>query len=451
MADDITTWGIDRLTTAFRQREASPVEVLEALLDRIAADRDGTNAFSALDTEGARAAARAAEARYAAGTPLGPLDGVPVSVKDLVAMAGWTTQRGSRACADDPPATEDAPAVDRLRRAGALLFARTTTTEFGWEVGSANPLHGVTRNPRAPGRTAGGSSAGAAAQLAQGWGPLALGSDAGGSVRIPASYAGVVGFKPTWGAIPMPAVSAFAELAHLGPMARTVGDCARAFEVLSQPDLRDPHSLFARAPAAPHRRPRIGWALPTAAGLAPSPAVAQAFEQALAVWARQGFALEPVQWPGDHDTASAMWTLWCSRLYESFVGWPAPRRALLGERLQAAYETGAAQSMAALAQARVQLRDLALRVARGFEACDLWLTPATPDVAPPLDADLGHRWFDRQPYTYPFNLTQQPALVWPLGTDADGRPFGIQLVGRRFDDAHVLAIGQQLEQALQGR
>ena len=445
MPDHITTWDVERLTTAFRQGEVSPVEVLEALFDRIAADPDRINAFSVLDTEGARVAARAAEARYAAGTPLGPLDGVPVSVKDLVAMAGWTTQRGSRACADDPPATEDAPAVDRLRRAGAVLFARTTTTEFGWEVGSANPLHGVTRNPRAPGRTAGGSSAGAAAQLAQGWGPLALGSDAGGSVRIPASFAGVVGFKPSWGAIPMPMLSAFAELAHLGPMARTVEDCALAHQVLSAPDRRDPHSLYVRQTVPSTQRPRIGWSLPTDAALSPSAEVAAAFRDLVGRVRQQGLDVVELPWPGTPATNDAMWVLWCSRVYESFAGWSAQRRALLGDRLQVVYEMGRHQSMARLVEARQQLRELALRIAQRFESVDLWLTPATPDVAPPLDEELGLRWFDHQPYAYPFNLTQQPALVWPLGVDSQGRPFGVQLAGRRFDDALVLHTGQQLE------
>lgn len=448
MQSDIIEWNCNQLTTAYKQRVLSPVEMLKSLIDSIESDTNQINAFSAFDLEGASIAAKVAEARYAAGTPLSPLDGVPISIKDLIAMEGWTTQRGSKACATDLPANEDAPAVTLLRNAGAVLFARTTTTEFGWEVGSTNPLNGITRNPLAVDHTAGGSSSGAAAHLAQGWGPLALGSDAGGSVRIPASYVGIVAFKPTLGAIPMPPVSVFAELAHLGPMARTLEDCTIAYRVLSKPDVRDPNSMFARRAYIEGRPVKIAWSLPAKGQTTPSPAVVRAFRAAIEVLGRRGFNLHEVKWPGTQETALAMWILWSTRLFESFTNWQPERRKLLGVGLLLAYEEGGQQSIANLAWARIHLRELTMNVSRIFETCDLWLTPATAGAAPLTETDSGYRWFDREPYCYPFNLTQQPALVWPLGRNARGLPFGIQLAGRRFDDELVLSVGKQLEQAL---
>jgi aspartyl-tRNA(Asn)/glutamyl-tRNA(Gln) amidotransferase subunit A len=448
VCSDVTKWDSSRLTLAFARRELSPVELLQLLVNKINQDTQNINAFSTIDLEGAKQSAKLSEARYAAGSPLSPIDGVPVSVKDMIAMRGWVTQRGSKACEADAPATEDSPSVSLLHKAGAVLFGRTTTTEYGWEVGSSSPLHGITRNPRALGHTIGGSSCGAAAHLAKGWGPLALGSDAGGSVRIPASYGGIVGFKPTWGAIPISPPSSFAELAHLGPMARTVEDCAIAYKVLSQPDFRDPSSLFVRNSCINGRPIRIAWSLPESGEIQPSVVVSDAFQSAITKLSRWGFDLSEVKWHGSEKTAVAMWTLWSSRIFESFSNWESNRQDLLGDKLKAVFKEGEQLTAMDLALARTCLRDLVVSLSRQFEAYDLLLTPATKDVAPSLDTDNGHRWFDREPYSYPFNLTQQPALVWPLGKNDDELPFGIQLVGRRFDDAFVLNIGQQLEKVL---
>mgnify|MGYP003575375512 CR=1 FL=1 len=453
---DSLALGIAGLADAYRQQHLSPVETVGSLLDRIEADTRGVNAFCHIDRTGALAAAHASEQRHCAGQPLGPLDGVPVSIKDLSDVAGWPTRRGSLSTSPDP-ATQDAPAVALLRAAGAVIFGKTTTTEFGWTIASENPYSGLTRNPHDTSRTAGGSSSGAAAQIAMGWGRLALGSDAGGSVRIPASFCGVVGFKPTFGAIPLAPQSAFGEFAHLGPITRNVDDCIAAMAVLSQADTRDPSSLFPRnlsSLALDAERPlRIGWSTRLAGAVPIDGAIADAFSGMLARLQAVGHNLEEVALePG--DAACHMWQVWCSRVFESFQFWPASRRAQLDPRLQQVYEAGAAQDGPTLAMSRQRLREFGTRLALAFSQIDVLLTPATPTVAPRnagLTADgamAGGNWFAANGFAWPFNLGQQPALSLPLGRDPEGLPFGLQVAGRRYQDHQVLAFGRQLERLI---
>ena len=434
------------LTQAYRGGALRPSDTLAQLFAAIDGDARGLNAFCHLDRERAARQAEAADARWRQGQPLSVLDGVPVSIKDLVNVAGWPTRRGSLSGSDDAVA-QDAPATALLRAGGAVLFGKTSTTEFGWTVGSSNPQNGTTLNPAAPGREVGGSSSGAAAQVAAGWGPLALGSDAGGSVRLPASWSGTVGFKPSFGAIPLAPASAFAEFAHLGTFTRSVADCVAAMQVLGAPDARDPSSLFPRAEAPPVRPLRIAWALSLGGSQTVEPAVAEAL-QALAQ--RLGEAGHTVQaWP---EAASAraedMWCVWVSRVHESFVDWTQAQRALLSPGLLRAYDEGASQRPCDLARARARLRLWASALAQGFAGIDLLLTPSTPGVAPLLGTAGGDRWFEACGFSYPFNLTQQPALSLPLGRDGEGLPFGLQVVGARYQDAAVLQAGARIEALL---
>lgn len=453
MAGDALQLGIAGLAQAYGSGGQTPEGVLDALFAAIEADTREINAFCLLDREGARAAALASGMRWRAGRPIGPLDGVPVSIKDLMNVAGWPTRRGSLASAGEAPAAQDSPAVALLRAAGCVIFGKTTTTEFGWNIGSRNPHSGLTRNPLDPRRSAGGSSSGAAAQVAAGWGPLALGSDAGGSVRIPASYAGLVGFKPSFGAIPLAPQSAFAEFAHMGPFTRSVEDCALAMRVLSQADARDPSSLFGRTGSATGRPLRIGWTLQLGADMQVAPAIAVAFDALVARLAAAGHTLVPLPAEGTGtDMASHMWTVWASRVHESFLAWSPAQRALLEPRLQRLYEEGAALDIAQLSRSRVRLREFTTRLAQHFSDVDLLLTPAAPTVAPPIAdvSDLPVNWFADNGFAYPFNLTQQPALSLPLGRDAGDLPFGLQIVGRKYDDARVLAFGKDVEALLSG-
>jgi aspartyl-tRNA(Asn)/glutamyl-tRNA(Gln) amidotransferase subunit A len=444
--------GIVALTDAYRKGTYTPEVVLETLLATIAADQRDIGAFCLIDADAARVQARISGERWRAGRSISLLDGIPVSIKDLMNVAGWPTRRGSLASAGDPVALGDAPCVAPLRAAGCVIFGKTTTTEFGWQIASRNPHTGVTRNPLDLSRSAGGSSSGAAAQVAAGWGPLSLGSDAGGSVRIPAAYCGLVGFKPTFGAIPVAPQSAFAEFAHMGPFTRDVRDVIAAMSVLSQPDIRDPSSLFVRTAARATRQLRIGVTLRLGAEMNVAPAVADAFARLTARLAEAGHTLVPLSDANAGiDCAASMWNIWTSRVHESFVAWSATQRQKLGIGLQALYEEGAAFGIDTLARNRAQLRSFAGQLAQAFGDFDLLLTPSTPGVAPLLDPQAGDKpvnWFADNGYSYPFNLTQQPALSIPLGHD-DGLPFGLQICGRKYDDATVLAFGQEVEALLQ--
>src|SRR6201987_3992750 len=231
------------LLELYRRRALSPVEVTRLLLDRLDALQPKINAFCIVDHDGALAAARESERRWLSGKAVGTLDGVPVTIKDLVLMRGFPTLRGSRLVDPHQDWSEDAPATARLREAGAVILGKTTTPEFGWKAVGDSPLTGITRNPWDLACTPGGSSAGAAAACAAGIGPLHLGTDGAGSIRIPAAFTGIFGFKPSFGRVPAYPLSAMGLLAHIGPMARTVRDAALMLNVLSRPDHRDPYAL----------------------------------------------------------------------------------------------------------------------------------------------------------------------------------------------------------------
>src|SRR5216684_3857755 len=231
------------LVEAYRRKTLSPVEATKAALARIERLEPKLNAFVLVDAEGALAAAREAEVRWAKGAPRGLVDGVPTTIKDIVLTKGWPTLRGSRLSKRDQPWNEDAPAVARLREHGAIFLGKTTTPEFGWKALGDSPLTGITRNPWNLSCTPGGSSGGAAAACAAGIGPLHLGSDGAGSIRIPCAFTGLFGLKPSFGRAPAYPLSPMGLLAHIGPLARTVADAALMLTVLSAPDHRDPYAL----------------------------------------------------------------------------------------------------------------------------------------------------------------------------------------------------------------
>lgn len=451
MSADTLKLGIGELASAYADGTLSPVVVVTQLLDAIASDARGINAFCWLDRAAALRDAEASAVRWRDGRALGMLDGVPVSIKDLMNVAGWPTRRGSMSSEGDPPAAQDSPAVAVLRAAGCVIFGKTTTTEFGWRITSANPHGGLTRNPVDTARSPGGSSSGAAAQVAAGWGPLALGSDAGGSVRIPASYCGVVAFKPTFGAIPLAPQSAFAEFAHMGPFTRTVDDCTETMLALSQPDARDPSSLFERSSLVRQGPLRIGWTLELGAQMQVQPAIAAAFHALRGKLVAAGHTLVALP-PEGVDLAGDIWRVWTSRVCESFIGWSPEQRGRLDPALAAVYNEGAQTGTDALTRSRARLRDFATRLSRYFSDIDLLLTPATPTVAPTIEADAAcnANWFEGNGFSWPFNLTQQPALSLPLGRDGAGLPFGLQIVGRKYDDAQVLSFGKEVEALLAG-
>ncbi|HQA35185.1 MAG TPA: amidase family protein, partial [Casimicrobium huifangae] len=240
---NLADFSAEALSRAFRRREASPVDAAAAVFRRLDQWQPKINAFCFEDRERTLADARASEARWQAGAPLSPLDGVPISIKDLILTKGWPTRRGSRTINPTQPWNDDAPSVARCREAGLVIIGKTTTPEFGIKGTTDNTLTGVTRNPWHTDRTSGGSSGGSAAAVAAGIGPLSIGTDGAGSVRIPAAFCGGFGLKPSFGRVPAWPLSPFGTVAHLGPHTRTVTDAAMLMNVISRPDVRDWTSL----------------------------------------------------------------------------------------------------------------------------------------------------------------------------------------------------------------
>src|SRR5712692_2185298 len=243
MADDIAFPPATRLLGLYRAKELSPVDVISETVRRLERYEGVLNAFVLYDPESALAAARASEARWQRGEPQGLLDGIPVAIKDTQLTRGWPRLVGSKTIDPNQQWTEDAPSTARLRAAGAVFFGKTTTPEFGWKGATDSPLTGITRNPWDLERTPGGSSGGSAVSLLAGICPLAVGTDAGGSIRIPASFCGIFGLKPTFGRVAVYPASAFGDVAHVGPMTRTVDDAALMLDAMKGPDSRDWFSL----------------------------------------------------------------------------------------------------------------------------------------------------------------------------------------------------------------
>ncbi|OIV38317.1 amidase [Mangrovactinospora gilvigrisea] len=447
-----------RLDEGFAAGEFTPVDALEAVLDRLAAVDGELNAFCLVDADAARRDAEAAAGRRRSGTARGPLDGVPVSVKDLLLTAGSPTLRGSRTVAPAGPWTEDAPAVARLREAGAVLFGKTTTPEFGWKGVTDNPLTGVTRNPWDPSATSGGSSGGAAAAVAAGIGPLGIGTDGGGSVRIPAAFCGVFGLKPTYGRIPLHPASPFGTLSHAGPLARSAADAALLLDVVSGPDPRDWSAL---APTPPVRLDagvlhglRIAYS-PTFGGqVEVDPAVAAEVRSAVDVLASLGAEVVEADPPiGElSEVQQAFHVLWFAGAAKVLEPLSAQSRALVDPALQEVAEQGAGFSASEYLDA-VDVRMRLGAAMGGFHRDGGHALLATPAL--PLTAFLAGqetptgkgRWTDWTPFTYPFNLTQQPAAAIPCGL-AGGLPAALQLVGPRHADALVLSASAAVEDAV---
>ncbi|RYI83988.1 MAG: amidase, partial [Acetobacteraceae bacterium] len=327
----------ETLLALYARRALSPVEVLKAVTERVARYNPWVNAFAAMNPRALQAAGES-EARWMAGRPIGLLDGVPATVKDLLNMAGFPTRRGSKTT-DATPATEDAPAVMGLKQAGAVILGKTTTTEFGWKTPGDCPLHGITRNPWNRERTVGGSSSGAGAAGAACFGPLHIGTDAGGSVRIPAAYCGLVGLKPSFGRIPQWPLGAFANVACAGPMTRTVRDNALMFSAMAQHDLRDPFSLpdegrdWRRGIEDGVAGMRIG--LVRRLGFAPPlDADGEAALQGAAELLREQGAIVEEADPGLPDTRAIFGRVWGVALARLVSTLPPEKRALLDAGLE---------------------------------------------------------------------------------------------------------------------
>jgi aspartyl-tRNA(Asn)/glutamyl-tRNA(Gln) amidotransferase subunit A len=443
------------LGARYRVGSLSPLAVTERHLARIAMLEPRLNAFQIIDSDGALAAARAASDRFRAGKPLGPLDGAPVTIKDNVDVEGFPTRHGSLTT-PDTVADTDSPVVARLREAGCVILGKTTLPEFGWAGVTESRLKGITRNPWNTARSPGGSSGGAAAALAAGIGTVAFGNDGGGSIRVPASFCGVFGIKPTFGRVPHVQEGLFATLVSGGPIARCVADAAMTLAVMARPDDRDWHAL----PPPPDdwlddltprlRGLRFAYA-PGLGGAEPDEAVRTAVDQAVATLRDHGAMIESVGPVCQHlrEDFAAYWLAGFARRLRTI---PRERWDELDPGWRRLGEEGLKIPVEAVLEAEAARARLGRCFAALHRDYDLLVTPTMPHPAPsattPYHSQGYDRWRDSIPYTLPFNLTGQPAATLPCALSPDGLPIGLQIVGPKYAERRVLEACLAIETAL---
>ena len=465
--DDLLFMSATRAAALIRTRRLSPVEYVDAVLAAVGRAQPRLNCFVAVAQEQARQDAAQAERAVMAGVPLGPLHGVPIHIKDLLDVAGMRTTHGSAIHAQAKPATKDDVLVARLRAAGAIIIGKTTTPEFGVKGLTDGPSFGVTRNPWNLDRTSGGSSGGAAAAVASGLAPFGLGTDGAGSIRGPAACCGLVGLKPTLGAVPADtARDAFGNNTYAGPLARTVTDAALMHAVLAGPSARDPWSLGGAAAARPLSPGLMGEDLsglrigtvPRCANPRVAADVAANTRAALDAWAAMGAVVEEVDDAID-------WIEYEGRvLYQAnFAVFCAPFLPEWRDRMDpvtlAFMERGAQFTLADFRNAQFARTRLFRAVQALFDRYDMLVMPTMTRTALPAAFDAANDavmvdgvacGITRQGWTspqYPFNLTGHPTVSLPSGFGADGLPTAVQVVGRWGAEADVLRIGALLERA----
>jgi aspartyl-tRNA(Asn)/glutamyl-tRNA(Gln) amidotransferase subunit A len=444
------TW----LVGQYAKKALSPVEVTHAVLARIERDNERLKVFCWLDPEAALASARDSQQRWMKGAPVGLVDGVPAAIKDVVLAKGWPTLKGSRLVDPGEDWSQDSPPTARLREHGAVIIGKTTTPEFGWKATGDSPLTGSTRNPWSPDRTSGGSSAGAAAGLAAGMFALAVGSDGGGSIRIPSSFCGVVGMKPTLGRVPYYPPSAMGILGHCGPMTRSVEDTALLLNVLSGTDHRDPYRL---PPPIADFRTHLGagveglriafsatlghWRVDADIAAAVAAAVRR-FDDlgALVTQADPGFASPRADFN----------VLWKAAAANIVAGFPRHKHVLLDPGLAKAAQDGEEMSAVDYVKADMGRTALGKHMGEFFTRFDVLVTPTVAVPAIPVGAEVSNpahenEWIDWAGFSYPFNMARLPALSVPCGLTPAGLPIGLQIVGPLYAEALVLRVAAAFE------
>jgi aspartyl-tRNA(Asn)/glutamyl-tRNA(Gln) amidotransferase subunit A len=454
MEFDVGVWSAAETAQAFAARTLSPVEATRAAFRRIAAFNGAVNAYCLVDEDGALEAARAAEARWMRGTPLSAIDGVTASVKELMLAKGWPTRRASK-LTPTTPASEDAPSVARLREAGAVLLGKTTSPEIGWKGVTDSPLFGITRNPWDVRMTSGGSSGGAAVAAALGMGCLHLGTDGGGSIRMPAGFTGIFGLKPTYGRVPVYPLSAFGTLSHAGPMTRTVSDAALMMNVIARKDARDWFALppdevdYNAALGAGLKGLRIAYS-PTLGYAKVAPEIAAIVAEAAQAFSALGAQVDIVDnvCNDPREDFIKLWTTGCALAARSL---PRERHGEMDPGLQAFIAYGESVAHMDYAEADYARGKLGVVFETLFGTYDLLLTPSLPMAAFPADGQVAdpatqRHWIDWTPFTYPFNMTRQPAASMPCGFTREGLPVGLQIVGPLNADALVMRAARAYEQ-----
>jgi aspartyl-tRNA(Asn)/glutamyl-tRNA(Gln) amidotransferase subunit A len=456
-ATDLAYTPATDLIARIRSKALSPVEVTRAVLKRIEQTNPRINAFVTVTGDTALVAARAAESAVMKGERLGPLHGVPVSIKDLALVKDVPAKFGS-AVFEQRIGEVDAPFVRRLREAGAILTGKTSTPEFGWKALGDSPLTGITRNPWNPAMTSGGSSAGAGAAAAAGLGPLHQGSDGAGSVRVPSAFCGIYGLKPTFGRVPMWPVSNTDSASHVGPMTRTVADAALMLAVMAGPDDWDRQSLD--APPADYvgrlrdgvKGLRVGWSLDLGCCRV-DPEIGQVARSAAEAFQELGSTVEDakVSLPDTREMIHLMWNAHYAGNYAPFL---EKFRARMDPGLVAALEDGRRYTAEAYVEMRGRKHAYCDAVRALFDTYDLLLTPTVSVAAfevgrlnPAHFPQHAWDWFPWAGFSYPFNFTGQPAATVPAGFTASGMPVGLQIVGRRLADLQVLQASAAFEEA----
>ncbi|WP_127092189.1 amidase family protein [Aquabacter cavernae] len=456
MSAEFDTMSAMELRRRIAAREISPVDLTRRALDKAQATQDSLNAFFFLVPEEAMAAARVAEDAVMKGAPLGLIHGLPFSAKDLMAVGGKPYASGSKTMAGNVAAA-DAPAVERAKAAGGILIGKTTTSEFGCKPVGDSPLTGITRHPWNLAKTPGGSSAGAAASVAAGITPFALGTDGGGSIRIPCAFTGLAGLKGHFGRVPVWPASATPTLAHVGPIARSMEDAALLFSAIAGHDRRDPFGVAGPVPDV------LGAAKASVAGLRvaysptlgyarPDPEVVEITRRAARTLQDLGCHVEEVETVFDTDPAD----LWTAEFYagvgirlRSFV---ETQRDLLDPAVADVLEGALSQEMRAYYTSVFERYALREKMRLFFERYDLLVSPVLPVTSLDAGLDIPPSLPDRNLvswvfYTYPFNLTGQPAGAVCAGIAADGMPVGLQIVGRTYSEADVVRAAAAYERA----
>ena len=438
------------LVAAYAKGELSPVEALEAVILRAERLEPQLMALWALDVEGARAAARESEARWRKGAPLGPIDGIPLTIKENIATRGVAMPLGT-AASELVASTADAPPAARARESGAVIFARTTMPDYGMLSSSKSSFHKLTRNPWDLTKTPGGSSAGAGAAAAAGYGPLHIGTDIGGSVRLPAGWCGIFTLKPSLGRIPIdpPFQGRVA-----GPMTRTVADSALFMQVLSLPDARDHMSLPYEAIAwgaldRDVKGLRIGLHLDAGAGLPVDPETSAAVQAAARAFEAAGAIVEPLAPFLTREMLDGQDRFWRARAYADIASLPEERKAKILPFIRAWAESAAPFSGQDVYSGFAQSMALRKATEAATRRFDYVLSPTAP--APAFDAELPsptndpERPFEHIAFTLPYNMSEQPAASINCGYTSRGLPIGLQIAGRRFDDLGVLQVSRAWE------